>query len=328
MPLPKEVVDFLESISWARRANIWADPKWQPCLPRVKPNCSWLTLQSVEKSAMMDLLSIYESGGVSKAYFDREENQWLRDLLVYEFDINQCKDKPTFECVKENFKPEETGLMGLGNPTLYYNGGKSIYVIYLLDVPTPIDWVPKVTPPNIDMNQLTPLVPFRVPYTLHPKTKSRGFAIDWDMKPTDFVLEKTSYKLLLEPPIKARLAVRSGVTRSERPTGIINRRKQGEKWDCLPEWVKALITYLEQTGELCHYGRMAVAGWMLWCGFTDEEIHEVFKHARNYKPHTTQYQINYIRESMLEDGIKPMRCETVIRECNQNKAPNLDCTHH
>jgi DNA primase large subunit len=95
----------------------------------------------------------------------------------------------------------------------------------------------------------------------------------------------------------------------------------------LPEWVKALITYLEQTGELCHYGRMAVAGWMLWCGFTDEEIHEVFKHARNYKPHTTQYQINYIRESMLEDGIKPMRCETVVRECNQNKAPNLDCTH-
>ena len=325
MPLPKEVVEFLESISWARRANIWADPKWQPCLPRVRPNCTWLTLQSVEKNVMLDLLNTYGSGGVSKAYFDKEENQWLRDLLVYEFDINQCKDRPTFECVKEHFKPEETGLMGVGKPTLYYNGGKSIYVIYLLDVPTPIDWVPKVIPPNIDMNQLTPLVPFRVPYTLHPKTKSRGFAIDWDMKPTDFVLEKTSYRLLLEPPTKAKSKVWVEAPTNERPTAPIRHRRRGVKWECLPEWVKALIAYLEETGELCHYGRMAVASWMIWCGFTDEEMHEVFKHARNYKPNTTQYQINYTRRKMSEEGIRPMRCETVVKECGTHNAPHIDC---
>jgi len=96
-------------------------------------------------------------------------------------------------------------------------------------------------------------------------------------------------------------------------------------WDCLPSWVKALIDYLREYGKLCHYGRLAVAGWMIRCGFTDEEIHEVFKHADDYNPRTTQYHINDTREKYLEKGGKPMKCATVIEKCNGYKVPDLDC---
>jgi hypothetical protein len=102
--------------------------------------------------------------------------------------------------------------------------------------------------------------------------------------------------------------------------------RQGNKWDCLPGWVRALITYLEETGELCHYGRLAVVSWMIRCGFSDEEIHGVFKYAKNYKPHITQYHINDVRK-FLEEGGRPMRCNTMVERCNGHNMPSIDCDH-
>ena len=102
--------------------------------------------------------------------------------------------------------------------------------------------------------------------------------------------------------------------------------RQGDKWDCLPGWVKSLINYLKETGELCHYGRLAVAAWTTRCGFSDEEIHDVFKHARNYNSRITQYHIDDVRK-FLEEGGKPMRCETVVERCDGHNVPNIDCNH-
>jgi hypothetical protein len=109
--------------------------------------------------------------------------------------------------------------------------------------------------------------------------------------------------------------------------GRTGRKTTGERtgWDCLPSWVKALIDYLREYGKLCHYGRMAVAGWMIRCGFTDEEIHEVFKHADDYNARVTQYHINDVRKFLEEKGGKPMRCETVVKECGGHDAPSIDC---
>jgi hypothetical protein len=70
---------------------------------------------------------------------------------------------------------------------------------------------------------------------------------------------------------------------------------------------------------------MAVAGWMIRCGFTDEEIHEVFKHADDYSARVTQYHINDVRKFLEEKGGKPMRCETVVKECGGHDAPSIDC---
>jgi hypothetical protein len=109
--------------------------------------------------------------------------------------------------------------------------------------------------------------------------------------------------------------------------GRTGRKTTGERtgWDCLPSWVKTLIDYLREYGKLCHYGRLAVAGWMIRCGFTDEEIHEVFKHADDYNAKVTQYHINDVRKFLEEKGGKPMRCETVVKECGGHDAPSIDC---
>jgi hypothetical protein len=63
---------------------------------------------------------------------------------------------------------------------------------------------------------------------------------------------------------------------------------------------------------------------MIRCGFTDEEIHDVFRHAHDYKPSTTQYHINDVRK-YLEQGGKPMTCETMTEKCNGYKVPDIDC---
>jgi hypothetical protein len=70
---------------------------------------------------------------------------------------------------------------------------------------------------------------------------------------------------------------------------------------------------------------MAVAGWMIRCGFTDEEIHEVFKHADDYNARVTQYHINDVRKYLEEKGGKPMRCVTVVKECGGHDAPSINC---
>ncbi len=81
---------------------------------------------------------------------------------------------------------------------------------------------------------------------------------------------------------------------------------------------------MRETGELCHYGRLAIASWMIKCGFSDEEIHSVFRYAHDYKPGTTQYHINDVRK-YLEGGGKPMSCDTMVEKCNGYKVPDLDC---
>jgi hypothetical protein len=65
---------------------------------------------------------------------------------------------------------------------------------------------------------------------------------------------------------------------------------------------------------------------MIRCGFSDEEIHDVFKHARNYRQGTTQYHINDVKK-FLEEGGRPMKCETVVERCNKHNVPSIDCNH-
>ncbi|MDT7970510.1 MAG: hypothetical protein RQ842_08075, partial [Vulcanisaeta sp.] len=168
----------------------------------------------------------------------------------------------------------------------------------------------------------------RIPGFRHEVSGQPAQLLDTDLRPIDLdpsvmdraVLTKDAltdvwpFIYALDTPRTGRKAVMS------------TNPRRSARWDCLPSWVRALITYLEEAGELCHYGRLAVAGWMIKCGFSDEEIHDVFKHASNYKPNTTQYHINDVRR-FLEGGGKPMRCETVVERCNGHNVPNIDCNH-
>ena len=51
------------------------------------------------------------------------------------------------------------------------------------------------------------------------------------------------------------------------------------------------------------------------------------KHAGDYSVRVTQYHINDVRK-YLEEGGKPMSCETVREKCNGYKAPDITCRQH
>jgi len=63
----------------------------------------------------------------------------------------------------------------------------------------------------------------------------------------------------------------------------------------LPTKILEYVNILRKTGELDNEGRLAVLTHMLANGFKDKEIHEVFKYAKNYDYHTTQYQIDFAK---------------------------------
>ncbi|WP_054843754.1 hypothetical protein [Vulcanisaeta souniana] len=87
-----------------------------------------------------------------------------------------------------------------------------------------------------------------------------------------------------------------------------------------------MINYLRETGELCHYGRLAIAEWMLFKGgYSEDEILEVFSHAHNFKPDRTRYHIRYAYEHWIAQGRKLISCKTVREKCNGHNIPELRC---
>jgi hypothetical protein len=176
----------------------------------------------------------------------------------------------------------------------------------------------------VDMQVAEPKRLLRIPGFTHEVSGKPTMQLGVELTPIDFDPDALAKSTLPNSVLTDYWAY---IELPREEGGRTGGKTTGERigWDCLPTWVKTLIDYLRETGELCHYARMAVAGWMLWCGFTDEEIHEVFKHADNYNPRTTQYHINDTREKYLEKGGKPMKCATVIEKCNGYKVPDLDC---
>jgi hypothetical protein len=180
----------------------------------------------------------------------------------------------------------------------------------------------------VDTQVAEPKRLLRIPGFKHEKSGGETTQLDVDLRPIDFnpdALAKSMLPNSILTDYWAYIHLPHPVTAKGGGRDTVGGRPSNNKGlGCLPDWVKTLIDYLRETGELCHYGRMAVAGWMIRCGFSDEEIHEVFKHASDYKPGTTQYHINDVRK-YLETGGKPMSCETVVERCNGYKVPDLNC---
>jgi hypothetical protein len=183
----------------------------------------------------------------------------------------------------------------------------------------------------VDLQVAEPKRLLRIPGFTHEVSGKPTMQLDVDLRPVDFDPDALT-KSILPNSVLTDYWVYIDLPKPEKPgfggsPTYTKPNNNSKGLRCLPEWVKALITYLRETGELCHYGRLAVASWMLHCGFTDEEIHDVFKHAKNYKPHITQYHINDVRE-FLEKGGRPMKCNTVVERCNGHNVPNINCNHN
>jgi len=182
----------------------------------------------------------------------------------------------------------------------------------------------------VDTQVAEPKRLLRIPGFKHENSGRETTQLDVDLRSIDFnpdALAKSMLPNSILTDYWAYIDLPHLVTAKGGGRDTVGGRPSNNKgWDCLPDWVKTLINYLRETGELCHYGRLAIASWMIRCGFTDEEIHEVFKHASDYNPRTTQYHINYTREKYLgEKGGRPVRCETVVENCKGHNVPSIDC---
>ena len=86
----------------------------------------------------------------------------------------------------------------------------------------------------------------------------------------------------------------------------------------IPPCVVNCFTELVDTGELNHSGRVLLANWLIQAGFSDDEVVDVFKAAKDFKENYTRYQVEFLRRKMyklpsckkvMSDGYCPYKCE-------------------
>ena len=135
----------------------------------------------------------------------------------------------------------------------------------------------------------------RVPYTYHENT-GREMILLWEGGHKDIGVE------LYKKFGKKRL------------TPIKSVNVCGFSLTKIPPCVEMCIELLRLTGELSHEARVFLATYLLKSGFSSEEIHEVFKLAKDYRYDRTQYQLNYIAS-------RNIRCYSCIKLKQLNICP-------
>jgi hypothetical protein len=88
--------------------------------------------------------------------------------------------------------------------------------------------------------------------------------------------------------------------------------------DRIPPCIVRCFTELVETGELDHMGRVLLANWLIWAGFEEDEVVDVFRVANDFKEHYTRYQVQFLMRKMyklpscrkiMALGFCPYKCE-------------------
>ena len=259
-------------LGWPRQYNYWDKKRgrWH------RVGGSYVTREEAEV-----LFRRGVSFGVVKCFGDMGECQQA-DLFIIEVDT-PCGGVPgsrdRLRCVAEHSR----GVVGWVvhvHPLLYWNGGKSLYVIFSFEYPVPAiyvprDWVMKLLEvfPVIDRNQLSFNTTFRMPLTPHPKFKHKGEFLDEGLRPADLHIRRIPPTYVVD---RRQSCSTPSLSASQARQSTVARRWLEE----IKKWVeeKAALRFNLQTGEC----RRRLA--MLWgCGCrldgvqTYEECIEMFK---------------------------------------------------
>ncbi|BDR92677.1 hypothetical protein [Vulcanisaeta souniana] len=318
--------EFLDSLTWGfRRYNYWAGN-------------TWLTGKlPVSKDDALKLIGSGDIIGVWQCYsFNVDEDCVFRDAVVFEVDIYECEDvDDKLECVVEWARSRASELRPILNlmPVIWWNGNKSLYFINYLLEPVVAEarlrkaWERTLDRLGFDMAVTEAKHAFRVPGTPHPKTGSTGKFLSLDFSVINkLIISRIPARVLFEDVKPVSTAVKPRVTINMLSASRVRRNENHEKPRELPAWVRQLIDYLRENGELCHFGRLAIAEWMLFRGYSEDEIVEVFKHAHDFNENRTRYHIRYAYEHWISQGRKPIACETVREECGNHDMPkDLTC---
>jgi len=319
-----EVLDIF--LGWPRQYNYWdrRRGRWH------RVGGSYVTRREAEE--------LFRRGtpfGVVKCFGDMGECQ-LADVFTIELDtpcgeVQSSRDR--LKCVVEHSRDVVEVVEDL-KPLLYWNGGKSLYIILPFEYAVPTLYVPRawvvqlseMFPSLVDKNQFSFNTTFRVPLTPHPKFRHRGEFLDEDFKLADLHIRRVSPTYVVERPSYTAITLPTHQTQHVHST--VDKRWETRK---LPRWVETLVEHLRQTGKLCHVARVAVVRWLYFVGYSREEIIEVFKASADFKEKKTAYHIDYEIRRMGEEcrawqpdkcREKPWRCVTVARMCGGDDVPS------
>jgi hypothetical protein len=264
-------------LGWPRQYNYWDKKKerWH------RVSGSYVTREDAE--------ALFRRGipfGVTKCFGNMGECQ-NADVFTIEVDA-PCGDilasRDRLRCVAEHSR-DVVEVVANMKPLLYWNGGKSLYVIFPLEYPVPATYIPRtwVTSllevfPNVDRSQLSFNTTFRVPLTPHPRFKHRGEFLDEGLRPSSFHIRRISPTYVVEP---ASTHAPQLSTSAKEWLGEIQLSTSAKEWlGEIKKWVeeKAPLRLNLQAGEC----RKRLA--MLWgCGCrldgvqTPEECVEMFR---------------------------------------------------
>jgi hypothetical protein len=76
----------------------------------------------------------------------------------------------------------------------------------------------------------------------------------------------------------------------------------------LPPCIVRCVESLVDTGELDHGGRIHLASYLIQAGYSDDEIVQIFRAAKDFNEKYTRYQVRYLREN----GYNPYKCRNVM----------------
>ncbi|MCX8163052.1 MAG: hypothetical protein N3D10_00670 [Candidatus Micrarchaeota archaeon] len=120
-------------------------------------------------------------------------------------------------------------------------------------------------------------------------------------------LTKDQLTRVLEEAIRARLEVLAPVSLAsnkiqqiikELSSSIPKHRIDQIKINSqdFPPCIKKLIAQLSSSINVSHYGRVALAIYLIKAGYSNEQIQKIFSFAPDYNFETTNYQIEFIRK--------------------------------
>ena len=117
--------------------------------------------------------------------------------------------------------------------------------------------------------------------------------------------------------VKVLIDVDEGIMK-ERCDEVDGRILSRQSLNKIPPCVVTCFTELVDTGELNHSGRVLLANWLIQAGFSDEDVVDVFRVAKDFKESYTRYQVEFLRRKMyklpsckkvMSDGYCPYKCE-------------------
>jgi len=304
------------------------------------------TPEALFESVLKRRLGLY----FSVSYVTIGEGEWAKrssgsvtalEKIAFEFEGKSVGDLP--DAAREVRRIIDGLSSIVKEPLIIYSGHKSYYIVLWFEEPimslslsdVRLDPVTaykaiamgfmeayKPMEKYFDKQVLEPKRLLRVPGFFNERNGGVVQVLDTSLKPSDWDNGIMDRAVIPSRVVGDWAGVGWGLLASEARSVSVKPQAHGE---CsVPWYINELIRYLKESGELCHFGRMAIATWLLYCGRSVDEIVDVFRPAHDFNESVTRYQIDYIYKTWIARERMPIKCSTIVEKCHE-KVPSLQC---